>query len=164
MAFRVTNSHRAAILIVTMLFLPCLPACSKAALIEISTLNPATPFTGSIFIGGAVNNPGLYLFGPQDTLGDLLQAAGGLKNGATLNQVTLTIPDLASSPSPQRININTADAWLLAALPGIGDTYAQAIVTYRVQNGPFKTFDNLLKVKGIGQATLDKITSFITIS
>ena len=164
MAFRDTISHRGAILFVSMLFLPSLAACNTPAPIEISTLNPTSSLTGSIFIGGAVNNPGLYLFGPQDTLGDLLQAAGGLKNGAILSQVTLTIPDPDSNSSPQRININTAQEWLLAALPGIGDTYAKAIVTYRVQNGPYRTIGDLLKVKGIGQGTLDKITSLITIS
>lgn len=164
MAFKVMNYRRATIIVVPMVFLSCLLACNTATPIEISTLNPTSSFSGSIFIGGAVNDPGLYLFGPQDTLGNLLQAAGGLKGDATLSQVTLTIPDPDSSSSPQRININTADAWLLAALPGIGDTYAKAIVTYRVQNGPFKTFGDLLKVKGIGQTTLDQIKNLITIS
>ena len=164
MAFRVTDSYRAAIIVIPILFLLCLPACNTAAPIEISTLNTADSLSGSIFIGGAVNNPGLYLFGPQDTLGDLLQAAGGLKYGATLSQVTLTIPDPDSKSSPQRININTADAWLLAALPGIGDTYAKAIVNYRAERGPFTTIADLLKIKGIGQVTLDKIEELITVS
>ena len=96
MGFRVSNYHIAAIFFVPILFLILLPACSKATPIEISSLNPTSSFSGSIFIGGAVNNPGLYLFGPQDTLGNLLQAAGGLENGATLTQVTLTIPDPSS--------------------------------------------------------------------
>lgn len=144
--------------------LSCFPACNQAIPIEISTPNPTSVFTGSIFIAGAVNNPGLYLFRQQDTLSDLVQAAGGLKYGATFSQVTLTIPDSGATPSPQRINVNTADSWLLAALPGIGDTYAKNIVAYREQNGPFKTVSDLLKIKGIGPTILDRIRDLITVS
>lgn len=55
------------------------------------------------------------------------------------------------------VNINTADATTLAAsLNGIGIKKAEAIVAYREQNGKFTTADQLLEVKGIGKATLDK--------
>jgi competence protein ComEA len=148
----------------SMTYLSCFPACATTVPIEITTLNQDMSFAGSIFIGGAVNNPGLYLFRQQDTMGDLIQAAGGLKDGATLDQVVLTVPGTDSNSPSQRVNINTAGAWLLSALPGIGDTYAQAIVAYRDQNGPFRTISDLLKIKGIGQATLDKISNLVTIS
>jgi comEA protein len=65
---------------------------------------------------------------------------------------------------PQLIDINRAEAWPLAALPGIGNTYANNIVAYRQLNGPFRTVSDLLKVKGIGQTTLDKIKDLITVS
>jgi competence protein ComEA len=155
---------RAATLFACLALLSCFPACNQAIPIEISTPNPTSVFTGSIFIAGAVNNPGLYLFRQQDTLGDLVQAAGGLKDGATFSQVILTIPGSGSTASPQRININTADAWLLGALPGIGDTYAKNIVAYREQNGPFRTVNDLLKIKGIGPTILDRIKDLITVS
>ncbi|MCH7627001.1 MAG: helix-hairpin-helix domain-containing protein [Chloroflexi bacterium] len=48
-------------------------------------------------------------------------------------------------------------------LPGIGPVKAQAIVDYRVLNGPFTSVEELLEVKGIGPATLDKIRDMITI-
>lgn len=55
------------------------------------------------------------------------------------------------------VNINTADAATLAAsLNGIGIKKAEAIVMYREQNGKFTSADQLLEVKGIGKATLDK--------
>ena len=54
--------------------------------------------------------------------------------------------------------------WLLEALPGIGETRAQAIVDYRNENGPFKRIEDLLQVKGIGEGTLDKIKDYITVS
>jgi competence protein ComEA len=55
------------------------------------------------------------------------------------------------------VNINTADApALAAALNGVGIKKAEAIVAYREQNGKFTSAEQLLEVKGIGKATLDK--------
>jgi competence protein ComEA len=141
-----------------------LAACNSAQPSEISIITRTPVFTGNIYIGGAVNNPGLYPFKQDDSLDDLVKAAGGLQNGANLAQVSLIIPDPASASLSQRIDINRAEAWLLAALPGIGDTHAQDIIVYRQQNGPFRAVSDLLKVKGIGQATLDKIKDLITVS
>lgn len=56
-----------------------------------------------------------------------------------------------------KINVNTASADALAEiLTGIGPKKAEAIVAYRETNGPFKSVDDLLQVKGIGPATLEK--------
>lgn len=55
------------------------------------------------------------------------------------------------------VNVNQADADTLAtAIVGIGPAKAAAIVAYREAHGPFKTVDDLLLVKGIGEATLEK--------
>lgn len=59
------------------------------------------------------------------------------------------------------ININTASIVELQKLKGVGETYAQRIVDYRVENGEFKTIDELLKVKGIGKKRLEDIKAFI---
>ncbi len=61
------------------------------------------------------------------------------------------------------VNINTADASLLDTVPGIGPSIAQAIVTYRRENGPFKTVEDLVNVPGIGPKTLSKIAPFVTV-
>ena len=66
---------------------------------------------------------------------------------------------LAFIPAAQAapVDINTADAVTLdKSLKGIGPTTAQAIVDYRAKNGPFKSVDELTKVKGIGKATVEK--------
>lgn len=52
------------------------------------------------------------------------------------------------------ININTADASELTKLKGIGEKKAEAIIAWRKENGGFKTVDQILEVKGIGEATL----------
>ncbi|AHL75040.1 competence protein ComEA [Stutzerimonas stutzeri] len=55
------------------------------------------------------------------------------------------------------INLNSADAETLTReLKGIGATKAKAIVAYREAHGPFASVDELLEVKGIGAATLEK--------
>ncbi len=54
------------------------------------------------------------------------------------------------------VNINTADAETISAeLQGVGLSRAQAIVEYRIVNGPFKSADDLIAVKGIGERTLE---------
>lgn len=60
------------------------------------------------------------------------------------------------------INVNTASKEELMALPGIGPTLAQRILTYRLENGPFSRAEDLQEVKGIGEKTLDKIKDLIT--
>lgn len=54
------------------------------------------------------------------------------------------------------VSLNTADANALASLAGIGPAKANAILEYRKAHGPFKSIDELLEVKGIGTAILDK--------
>lgn len=55
------------------------------------------------------------------------------------------------------VNLNTADAATLQReLVGVGATKAQAIVSYREEHGNFASVDELLEVKGIGEATLEK--------
>ncbi|GAB4173225.1 MAG: hypothetical protein Kow0020_08400 [Wenzhouxiangellaceae bacterium] len=60
---------------------------------------------------------------------------------------------LATEP----VDINTATAEQLAeALNGVGESKARAIVEYRETHGPFKHIDELINVRGIGMATVDK--------
>lgn len=56
-----------------------------------------------------------------------------------------------------KISINTADAKVLTQIPGVGPKTAKSIVDYRKKNGKFKSFDDLLKVKGIGKKSLKKM-------
>ncbi len=64
----------------------------------------------------------------------------------------------------QTVNINTADAEELAAvIKGVGPKTARAIVAYRQQHGPFRTVEELVKVKGVGQVTIDKNRPRLTV-
>lgn len=55
------------------------------------------------------------------------------------------------------VNINTANAKTISqSLPGIGMKKAEAIIQYRNKYGPFKTLSDLVKVRGIGEKTVQK--------
>lgn len=77
-------------------------------------------------------------------------------------------PVAAEAPaavSQARIDLNSADAETLAReLDGIGEAKARAIVEYRQANGAFTSVDELLEVKGIGNATLEKNRERLTVN
>ncbi len=60
------------------------------------------------------------------------------------------------------VNINTATAAELSTLPGIGKSKADAIIAHR-QTSPFKTTQDITKVKGIGQKKFAKIQPYLTV-
>ena len=62
------------------------------------------------------------------------------------------------------VNINTATAAQLEALPKIGPAIAVRIIEYRTQHGPFATLEALTNVKGIGPSTFEALRAFITIT
>lgn len=68
---------------------------------------------------------------------------------------------LAQQQSDQ-LNINTATAQQLEALPMIGPKLAQDILHYRDEHGPFSTIGQLLDIPGIGEKTLETIAPYIT--
>ncbi|MEM7402906.1 MAG: ComEA family DNA-binding protein [Myxococcota bacterium] len=63
----------------------------------------------------------------------------------------------------QRLNINSATAADLAQMPHISKTLAQRIVQHRQQHGPFGNLQQLQTVKGVGRATIKKLSAFVTV-
>ena len=63
--------------------------------------------------------------------------------------------DEITAPTRVLVNINTADAEELETLTGIGPALAQAIIDYRAGHGAFRSAEDLLLVKGIGEAKLE---------
>lgn len=118
---------------------------------------------GELYIGGAVANPGVYPWQEGDTLQAILSDAC-IQPDANLRHIQIYVPRQGEERTPQKIDINRAEPWLLEALPGIGEVLAQRIVDYRNENGPFKRIEELLKVSGIGSAKLEKMRDFITVA
>ena len=82
------------------------------------------------------------------------------------NMVVGVILSLVSiSVFAQKVDINKASATEIStALVGVGQSKAEAIVAYRKEHGPFKTADDLVLVKGIGEKTVAKNYDNIVVS
>ena len=72
--------------------------------------------------------------------------------------------DAAPKSGAAALNLNTATAAQLEALPGIGARTAQLIVEYRQKNGGFKKVEDLMNVKGIGEKSFLKLKPHITVT
>lgn len=62
------------------------------------------------------------------------------------------------------VNINTADAEQLQMLPRVGPALAGRIIGYREANGPFRSVDEIVAVKGIGDKALEKLEPYLVTS
>ena len=83
---------------------------------------------------------------------------------AAVSTVSLAAAEKQAAPGPDKlVNINSADAGQLIALPQIGPKMAQRILDYRKNNGNFKRVQDLMKVKGIGEKIFAKLQPLITI-
>jgi competence protein ComEA len=140
--------------------------------------------TIEVYVSGAVQKPGVYTLHQGDRIEDALAAAGGPMGDADTESLNLAlrvrdqdqvaVPRLGeasgtattSTPgSVQRININTATAQELEALPGIGEVYSKRIVESRESVGQFHRIEELVERENlIPRSTFDKIKDLITVS
>lgn len=140
-------------------------------------------------VKGAVKRAGMYRITQGMRLMDAIDLAGGFTKEADQNQVnfsklltdqeiiyvprvgeeipTITEPPQAAgtttSDAVKKINLNTANEQELQELSGIGEKRAADIVKYREENGSFSAVEDLMKVSGIGEKTLENLRDSITI-
>ncbi len=70
----------------------------------------------------------------------------------------------AAKASPDHpVDLNKASVEALTTIPGIGKVTAERIVEWRESNGPFRRIEDLMKVKGIGDKTFDKLRPYIKV-
>ncbi|MCS7011533.1 MAG: ComEA family DNA-binding protein [Anaerolineales bacterium] len=142
----------------------------------VTLLPTSTPPAITVYVSGAVMQPGVYTLPAGSRIEAAIEAAGGFAPGAETSDVNLAAPvedgqqiDIPGILMPTsvltvgRVNINTATVAELDALPGIGPTIAQAIVDYRAEHGLFKSIQEIQQVPGIGPATFEKIRDYITV-
>lgn len=85
-----------------------------------------------------------------------------LKNNVSII-TSETNPSDSSSSNNTLININIAGVTELMELPGIGETKANNIISYRESNGYFKTIEDIKNVNGIGDSTFEQLKAYITV-
>jgi competence ComEA-like helix-hairpin-helix protein len=93
---------------------------------------------------------------------------GALSGGAPLAPLSAMTTGLLPGPPPppaqgERLNLNTANAAALDALPGIGPARAASIVQYRARHGPFQTVDDLRQVPGMGAAAVARLRDRVAV-
>lgn len=76
--------------------------------------------------------------------------------------MSVGVASAASKAPAGKININTATAAQLTELPGVGEKLAARIVEYRQKSGGFKSIQEIMNVKGVGEKNFAKLQPFLT--
>ncbi len=138
-----------------------------------------------VAVAGDVRRPGLVRLPGGSRVDDAVTAAGGLKPGGSLGLLNLArrlvdgeqvvvgkdAPAAAPAgagpasggPAGGLVDLNTATADQLDALPGIGPVLAERILDYRTAHGPFRSVDQLREVSGIGEAKYQTLRDAVTV-
>lgn len=142
--------------------------------------SPQTGASDSVWVHicGEVAVPGVYEVETGSRIYDVLLAAGGFTREADQKAVNLAgevsdglqivIPSAAETAASENsgdsrlVNINTASKEELCTLPGIGESRAADIISYRETYGPFLTGEDIMKVSGIKTSVYEKIKDNIT--
>jgi competence protein ComEA len=152
-----------------------------------------TPPLLVVQVSGAVVSPGLFRLSEGARVDDAIRAAGGPSPEADTTRLNLArkisdgeqivVPKLgdptaipvataagrATNTAPRAtptigiVNINTASEEELDRLPGIGPALAQRIIDYRQTNGPFQKIEDIMRVRGIGQAEFALLKNLIVV-
>lgn len=132
-----------------------------------------------VTIEGEVNHPGDYSLLPNETLGTLINMAGGVTSLAdpkAYNEDVLIsthtsfyippiaeIPEICIEETIEKVNINVAEEDELKEV-GFNSSQAPNLIAYREENGLFEAIEEILEVKGIGEATFEKVKDKICLS
>jgi competence protein ComEA len=163
-----------------------------ASTVPLASPPSLAPVEVVVQVAGAVAHPGVYRLAEGARVVDLVEAAGGALADADLQALALAgrltdgqrvqVPrqgevlppsvlgvaagaDSAGGASAPvvPVDLNVATMAELDTLPGIGPTTAQAILTHRERNGPFRTVDDLADVQGIGPARLEALRELVRV-
>ncbi len=144
-----------------------------------------------VHVAGAVTHAGVVELGANARVIDAIEAVGGAQADGDLDRLNLAAklvdgervyvakvgqadPGVAADGSGEaggtgtgapgaKINLNTATQAQLESLPGIGPTYAQAIIAERQARGGFKSVNELRNVRGIGDKRFSELEPLVTV-
>lgn len=167
-----------------------LPFASTTASLPPASATPSMPDVVVVHVTGAVLAPGVHELPAGSRVIDAIEVAGGLAPDADGARLNLAAPladgarvyvlrlgeaapppvsgGTASAPADGGVatgplDLNTADEAALDTLPGVGPATAAAIVQHRARIGRFTSVDQLLDVRGIGDAKLEAIRDLVTV-
>ncbi|MGP4042380.1 helix-hairpin-helix domain-containing protein [Gracilibacillus sp. D59] len=142
------------------------------------------PTEYKIDIKGEIKSPGVYPVTENDRVEDAIQLAGGFTKEANKQSINLAervydemviyVPAKGETPEKTnvvqgvqdedpKVKVNIASAEEMQAIPGIGEVKANAIIEYRETNGPYEKLEDLTKVSGIGDKTVERMKEYIRI-
>src|SRR5690606_33403848 len=134
-----------------------LPFASTTVAAEVPT-SSIEPEVVVVHVAGAVARPGVYELAAGARVLDAVTAAGGLDPAADERQLNLAAP----GADRRRVH-RPPDAAALEALPGVGPATAAAIVEHRERIGRFTSVEQLLDVRGIGEAKLAALRDLVAV-
>lgn len=146
----------------------------------------------TVYVSGAVNEPGIVTLNEGDRLAKAVEKVGGTTKKADLNGINMAIKlqdemhyiiprigelvkdsasevvsegnfNQAESSKTSQININTATIEELDKLPGVGEATANKIVNHRSESGEFKSIEEIKNVNGIGDKKFEEMKNLICI-
>ncbi len=145
----------------------------------------------TVYISGAVKNPGIVTLNSGERLAKAVEQVGGTTEKADLNKINLAIkiedemhyviPEIGQEVNDNseninddavsnnktnnstKININTATIEELDTLPGVGEATANKILNHRKENGNFENIEEIKNVNGIGDKKFENIKELISV-
>lgn len=161
------------------------PIESTLPVVDPATVTTTTVAPGPVVVhvAGAVARPGVQELAAGSRVVDAIDAAGGLTPDADAGRINLAaeltdgiqvyVPahgeaaPQGSLPGAEAgdglVDLNVADTTELEELPGVGPATAAAIIDHRERNGPFTAVDDLLDVRGIGEAKLAALRDLVRV-
>lgn len=141
---------------------------------------PVQPDYVTVYVSGAVRNPGVYRSQPEAIVQDLIRIAGGPNPDADLTKVNLAskitdhmqinvpvwgekTPKVQPETPGGVVSINLGTKEELMTLPDIGEVTAQKIIDYRTEHGPFARVEDLALVPGIGEKTVQRVLGRVSL-
>lgn len=148
---------------------------------EATAAEPATQ-TLCVYVCGEVKSPGVYELPEGSRIVDAVEAAGGMTEAASGTWLNLAEPvsdgqkievpsetEASELEKEQQeaqsglVNLNTASAEELMTLTGIGESKAEAILSYREEHGGFGKPEELMEIPGIKEGVFEKIRDQVTV-
>lgn len=157
---------------------------TSASSLDDSAAVPSVAATVTVHVVGEVRHPGVYELPGGARARDAVEAAGGLLGDAEEAAINLArvvtdgeqiaVPrqgeaspagaaqsGASAGGAPAKVDLNTATAEQLDALPGVGPATAAKIIADRAANGPFRSVDDLMRVSGIGPAKFESLKDLV---